>query len=241
MLWHTALGSEQNIYLAEFPKSGGTWLAQLLSELTGLSFPRNMSISKQPCILHGHHISHLSGRKTIHMVRDGRDVMVSAYHYFLLNSGVSESTRSFWTSLMPRDVNINDVRSGMPAFIRQFHSHYRSGFSNKTWAVFIDCYDRYDEVSVVRYEDLLQNPEEVLHNLLSSWDIKTDASTIRNAVEKYSFKNQKRDDHSASNFLRKGIVGDWKNFFNKESAKVFDLYAGDALIKAGYEKDKTWY
>ena len=40
--------------------------------------------------------------------------------------------------------------------------------------------------------------------------------------------------------MRKGIVGDWKNYFNKEAREIFNHYAGDQLIKLGYEKDRSW-
>ena len=43
-----------------------------------------------------------------------------------------------------------------------------------------------------------------------------------------------------SSFLRKGVAGDWKNKFNKEAAMIFDHYAGDMLIKLGYETDHNW-
>ena len=67
---------------------------------------------------------------------------------------------------------------------------------------------------------------------------------INRAIERFNFKRQsgrKKGSESSDEFLRKGIVGDWKNHFTRESAEVFNFYAGDALIKAGYEKDKKWY
>jgi hypothetical protein len=61
--------------------------------------------------------------------------------------------------------------------------------------------------------------------------------------KKYSFERMsgrvpgEEDKHS---FVRKWGVGDWKNHFSKDAKEIFNLYAGDALIKSGYEKDGGW-
>jgi hypothetical protein len=40
--------------------------------------------------------------------------------------------------------------------------------------------------------------------------------------------------------VRKGIAGDWKNYFSPESAGVFEQYAGDVLCELGYEQNAYW-
>lgn len=62
-------------------------------------------------------------------------------------------------------------------------------------------------------------------------------------AQKYSFQNQAKRIAGKENiysFLRKGISGDWKNHFNKESCEKFNFYAGKELIKLGYEKNADW-
>jgi len=41
-------------------------------------------------------------------------------------------------------------------------------------------------------------------------------------------------------FLRKGIVGDWKNHFSQEARERFHHYAGESLLQLGYEPDSDW-
>jgi hypothetical protein len=43
-----------------------------------------------------------------------------------------------------------------------------------------------------------------------------------------------------TNFIRKGVVGDWVNHFSREAAEVFDWLAGDTLVSLGYEPDRGW-
>ena len=47
-------------------------------------------------------------------------------------------------------------------------------------------------------------------------------------------------DENKLSFLRKGIAGDWKNYFSKEANQVFNKFAGKELIKLGYEIDDSW-
>jgi lipopolysaccharide transport system ATP-binding protein len=39
---------------------------------------------------------------------------------------------------------------------------------------------------------------------------------------------------------RKGIAGDWRNYFTPRVADAFKKRFGDILIAAGYEKDLNW-
>jgi DNA gyrase/topoisomerase IV subunit B len=66
---------------------------------------------------------------------------------------------------------------------------------------------------------------------------------IQKVVSKYSFENQtkrKPGEENTNSFLRKGVSGDWKNYFNEEAKDIFKRHAGDLLIKLGYEKDLNW-
>ena len=62
-------------------------------------------------------------------------------------------------------------------------------------------------------------------------------------VDKYSFEHQAKRAtgiEERGKFLRKGIVGDWRNYFSREARLAFDHYAGDQLLRLGYEADGTW-
>ena len=61
--------------------------------------------------------------------------------------------------------------------------------------------------------------------------------------KKYSFKNlSKRQpgEEDSGSFLRKGIAGDWRNKFDRAACEVFDHFAGENLVRMGYEKDRNW-
>ena len=87
LMWYGLQKRLQNILVAEFPKSGGTWFCKMLTDATGLPLPRDYKIPKfEKSILHGVHFYQERFGKTLYVVRDGRDVMVSAYYYFLFRN-----------------------------------------------------------------------------------------------------------------------------------------------------------
>ncbi|MCA1847755.1 MAG: sulfotransferase domain-containing protein [Actinobacteria bacterium] len=62
-------------------------------------------------------------------------------------------------------------------------------------------------------------------------------------VEEFSFERQagrRPGEEDRGSFLRKGVVGDWRNYFSPEAREMFDRYAGDELILLGYERDRAW-
>ena len=100
------------------------------------------------------------------------------------------------------------------------------------------------DVIYVRYEDLRQNTaqelQRIVHELTGQTLSSEHAKTI---VDEFSFERQsgrKPGEESKNSFLRKGIVGDWPNYFSKEACEIFNYYAGDILIQLGYEQDHSW-
>ncbi|MEE9373998.1 MAG: sulfotransferase domain-containing protein [Saprospiraceae bacterium] len=243
LLWHSSMANSHNLYIAEFPKSGGTWLSQMLSELTDLPFPRNASVAQQPCIIHGHHLIKVNDKKVVHLIRDGRDIMVSAYHYFLLNDQIDPRRKRYWRDKMKAE-NIDNVKINLSSFIKIFINNFRSGWSVKTWPKYVNHYQNRPLTIQIKYEELNQNTEATMTKLMYSLGITFRKEKLKAVIKKYHFETQtgrKKGEENPKSFLRKGSVNDWKNFFTKESAEVFNFYAGDALIRAGYESNKNWY
>jgi hypothetical protein len=53
-------------------------------------------------------------------------------------------------------------------------------------------------------------------------------------------KKQAAELDGRGSFLRKGVAGDWKNKFDNRACETFDYFAGDKLVKMGYETDRNW-
>jgi hypothetical protein len=191
--------------------------------------------------MHGHYL-YIPRLKNVYIVmRDGRDIMVSYYFQSLFkherfNDRLVEITR--------RDLNFvdySDIKKNLPKFIE-----YK--FSNKknprfTWSDFVNSWIDKD-VPIITYENLLTDTINVLGQAIHKvCKTQPDEDRLREISEKYSFKNQtgrNPGDENKHSFLRKGIAGDWKNYFSKEANQVFNKFAGNELIKLGYEIDDSW-
>lgn len=231
--------------VTEYPKSGGSWVAQMLSDYLTVPFPRNQFPKLEPCIMHGHYLYFPTMHNVFVVFRDGRDVMVSFYYHSLFknerfNARLVEITKS---ELQFDDYD--DIKNNLSKFVeykftRKRHSRFSRFF---TWSEFVNSWIDKD-VAIIRYENLLQDPvEELGKAIYKVCKVEPDEGRLRQITEKYSFKNlAKRNpgEENIKSFLRKGIAGDWKNHFSKEARENFNKYAGRELIKLGYEKDFTW-
>ncbi len=59
-----------------------------------------------------------------------------------------------------------------------------------------------------------------------------------NTFEVVTGRKQGEEDITAHQ--RKGIVGDWKNYFSDRVKDEFKKRFGDVLIQTGYEQDLNW-
>ena len=73
------------IVLTEHPKSGGTWVSQMIAEYLDIPNPLDSLPPHRRCILHGHYLHVADTNDIIVMWRDGRDVVVSHYYYHLFH------------------------------------------------------------------------------------------------------------------------------------------------------------
>jgi hypothetical protein len=226
----------------EYPKSGGSWLAQMLSEAIGVPFPRNQTPSIRPSILHGHYLNGWGMKNVVVVWRDGRDVMVSWYYQCLFthqrgNDHLVDAVRA---ELQFQDYD--DIRANLPAFIEYSFTHQKHpAFS---WTDFWHrWYPRHDVVHV-RYEDLLANTAGELGRVYAELTGRSlSVERAAEIAEKFSFAQQtgrKPGDEDKTSFLRKGIAGDWRNHFSEEARITFDRYAGAELVASGYERDNSW-
>lgn len=245
-LWHFYSGRLPLYLITEFPKSGGTWLAKMLSECLEVPFPDPHSAPRlESCIMRGTALYSRRFHNVVAMMRDGRDIMVSAYHHFLFPN---EHNLQFSIDRNRRHLQFqdyDDLRGNLPRFIEfMFTKFPRLGWSTRfTWSGFVDSWlDR--GAPLVKYEDLLDIPHETLRNLtlcLSGRELGDDR--LNEIVDKYSFRKmtgRSPGQEQKNSFARKGIAGDWKNNFSPEAREIFHHYAGDHLIKLGYETSSDW-
>jgi hypothetical protein len=187
--------------------------------------------------------------KVIHIIRDGRDQAVS----FILQQG-NRAKQGRTHRLSPEELAKSKAYRKSP---REFFEAGEGVFAEKTlrqaaqnWALRVGRAvedgpalfgDRYTEV---RYEDLLERPNEEVERLLSFLGVDTDERLVEHCVSSASFeklsRGRERGQEDPSSFYRKGVAGDWKYLFDERDRQVYKEEAGELLIRLGYEKNDGW-
>jgi hypothetical protein len=183
--------------------------------------------------------------KVVHVIRDGRDVAVShTHHRWNRVRPVEEGGR-----LTPEERDKRDryrenpekfVASGESIFsdeyIMTFAKEWRSKVGNSHRDGPSVLGDRYTEV---RYEDLLERPEEEMGRLFRFLGASDNEGVVRRCVNKNRFQRvtgRQAGTEDSTSFFRKGVAGDWQNVFTQRDQEIFWRIEGDLLEELGYKK-----
>lgn len=235
------------IFVIGYPKSGTTWVAQLVADYLRLPYPQHALLPITfRAVVHGHEQASKRFPTSLYVMRDGRDALVSQYFQFVRNIStgdhppMSRRQRTYLSGL----VNKKDVRTNLPRFIEKQMIRPAAGAVNWGRHVRSILEADFPGAALLRYEDLVQDGPTVLADAMAKLTgERLDMKRAGQTVDRFSFKrqaNRPAGSEDRSSFLRKGQPGDWRNHFTLEAAKIFDRYCGQTLIKSGYEKDHTW-
>jgi hypothetical protein len=187
--------------------------------------------------------------RVIHIIRDGRDVAVSAMHHRWNQArDVGGTVELSPDELARREAYRRDPR----ALVEGEEGIFTEGWlESRTarWAERIGSAAKDgpallgSNYAEVRYEDLLVQPEREMKRLFGHLGADTAEPVVKRCVEAASFEKlsdgRERGEEAAS-FFRKGIAGDWKNTFTRKDKEIFKAAAGDLLVQLGYERDQDW-
>lgn len=222
------------------PKSGNTWLTRLVAELISCPVkgffgqPDNPDVAIEGSnrqsnyiVFKGHQNFHkvcqkIQYKHLIYVVRDVRDVAISGANFFKLyptklDKYICKSPiigKFYYNNLISENAKINQM-------IRVLDQ----GDKSVPW-----CYMSWDKhviqylnngVLVIKYEDLLLNPEVECQKILSNIGIERSKEQIAEAIKNQSFTTVKEKfklsgDRNRENFLREGKSSGWKNKLTAE-------------------------
>lgn len=170
------------------------------------------------------------GVRFIHLVRDGRDVVVSGAAHWGNLARAATPKGSAPSASEPTRPTAGVHPESFEMFTRYWTESNRAA---------IDAALRFRHFLQVRYEDLLEHPDREASRLFEFIGAGSDAATVNACVKAASFESlsggRARGDEDASSFYRKGIAGDWRDKLSPEQVAEFERTAGDLLDRFGYE------
>ena len=231
--------------VTEYPKSGGSWLCSMLSEYIEIPFPRNRRPNITSSIMHGHMSYSPLMKNVTCLFRDGRDVMVSLYYHMLFENDKNSPVLVTRTRNALNFSNFDDIKANLSDFIEYVHNNESKSLSpfKFTWGEFVKDWTG-KKANMVKYEDLIEDCYGTMTTLLVNiTNNSVDEDRLKVIIQKYSFENQtkrKPGQEDVKSFIRKGQPGDWKEKFNRESAKTFNKYYGREMQELGYTENDSW-
>jgi hypothetical protein len=190
------------------------------------------------------------GARTIHIIRDGRDVAVSSMHHLWKQSvDLADHLDLKPEEMTKRDAYHEDpqgfLKTGESLFVEE-----RLRDLARNWAKVVQRARKdglmlpKENYAEVRYEELLARPKEELGRLLRFLGADASEEAATACVEAASFERwaqgRERGQEDSRSLLRKGVAGDWKNAFTDRDKEIFKVEAGDVLVDLGYEQDDDW-
>jgi lipopolysaccharide transport system ATP-binding protein len=98
-------------------------------------------------------------------------------------------------------------------------------------------------VLLLRYEDILGNEHTFFEKLVEYCQINIHRERLQDIIQYNLFEvvtGRKRGEQDVNAHLRRGIAGDWRNYFTGRVKAEFKKQYGKLLIDTGYEKDLNW-
>ena len=187
----------------------------------------------EPIILRG--VPHIS------IIRDGRDMLVSrAFHLY----NQPQTHRLF--ERVPELAKTLEAFQADPWFFKKnpeqlLNCETLVHESARWWKEHLEQDRRTVEenpdlpVQFVRYEDLHADVEGEREKLFRFLKVDPRKAAPIEGVLKPGFEKERPDE-----FLRKGAVGDWKNYFTEDSKNWFKEMAGEELITQNYCQNDSW-
>jgi hypothetical protein len=195
-----------SIFVFGVPKSGNVWITHLIAEVCNLKPFEQVAFTHLPLTDHRFDSNLI---RAVCIVRDLRDVICS-YYRFTKRQGNRDKTTAYFDSISE-------------FYYKYFYFMLKTNFNNID-LMLPDSVLSYG-VPVVKYEDLIENPESELIKLFNQWQLTgIDPEKIKSAVEKYTLTKENKPQYQTTEHIKEDHTK------HKENENFRDIMP-DSLIK----------
>jgi hypothetical protein len=232
---------EKDIFLVTYPKSGTTWMQNMIAMM---SFDLNLINTPYalvrdlvptvywpfyrrymtPTFFKSHQFPDKRYRRVVYVIRDGRDAIVSYYHYA---KGVGKAQKSIADFVKD---GISEEMMTSP----YWHEHVEAWMQNPFNA----------EMLIIRYEDLHADTVKELKRFCEFAGFERDDDYLTQVAAASTFgKMQDREkkfgigrswQDSNNTFVRRGEMGSYKDEMPAEAIAAFNAMSAETLKRFGY-------
>lgn len=237
----------RDVFVAGYPRSGNTWVQHMLASLhAGCDLQRASDAVVQllvpdvhatryyqrwttPMIFKTHELPHPRIRRVILLVRDGRDAMVSYYHYNC--------------ATLAQPVSLHDmVVEGRGLFPGRWHEHTAAWSQNPFGAEMLTV--RYEDLKAATASQLRRMATFLGHDDVHDEELESIAAAakferMREREERFGWadKNWSKEHR----FVRRGVVGSYADEMPASLVRAFEADAAPWLRAYGYTVDSASY
>jgi hypothetical protein len=260
------MDQKKSIIICGYPKSGTTWLSRLVADMVDCPLLGNWGfvgqqsqyvegterVSAFNCYKSHHQWAQLQDTlrkgdcRLLYIVRDPRDVAISARHHFTL----SYPRLRRGLSLLPGGRLIYaQILSAVRRLTRKQDTNRKlvnaviygdqsiSGWLAVSWR---DHYIPFRNAGVLmtRYEDLLEQPLPTCRRILNYLGVHKSDADIQQSIENQSFDNRKKSVPSPNRYkyrvLRRGGSGYWQAELSNDEKDLFTTVCASELRELSY-------
>ncbi|XP_060112682.1 sulfotransferase 1A1-like isoform X2 [Heteronotia binoei] len=154
--------------------------------------------------------------KMIYVARNAKDVAVSYYYFYQMAKVLPDpgTWNEFLESFMAGNVSYGS-----------WYDHVKGWWDKR----------KEQRMLYLFYEDMIEDPRREIRKIMEFLERPRNDQLVEKVAHQTSFKEMKQNDmanyktipttvmdHTISPFMRKGIIGDWKNLFTVAQNEIFD-------------------
>ncbi|KAM9436429.1 sulfotransferase 2B1-like [Clarias gariepinus] len=242
---------DDDVVVVTYPKSGTTWMQEILPLLmNGGDFSKVLTIPNWDRVPW---LEELRIAEVVDKLTPPRAFVSHMPYHLMPPSFFSSKAKVIYVSRNPKDVivssfNFHQMASFLhdPGTFEEFMDSFLSGnvlFGK--WTDHVKSWrntDLGDRILYITYEEMIKDLSGVIERILSFLGKNMNKETLKRVSEHCEFKSMKQNnmsnyslvpqdimDHTKCRFLRKGIVGDWKNYFTPELESKFNAVIFEEL------------